>query len=163
MITYQCPQLKQLPENVRTFWEEKQRELGEKLLLFSYTIFVKPTSFPPPEKSGIFYLMERNLWFEDFPKPPLFFLNRDSKYKKTLIQIPRQSITTVELVKQSVLDQVLQNKQRRPGFIQKLMRLISPDPLYLLVSGNQGSGNSFQYAFRELNDPDAWLQALQKS
>ena len=162
MKPYHCPQLDQLPENVQTFWEEKQNELGERLLLFSYAIFVNPDHFPLPEKSGILYLMERNLWFEDFPKPPLFFLNRTSKYKKTLIQISRQTITSVELIKQSGLEEVFWGKPSGAGFLRNIAKLISPDPTYLLLSASQNAENPSRYAFREINDPKAWLQALQK-
>ena len=58
-MSIQTPQLAHLSENVRLFWEEKQQELGETLLKFSYTIFVEPVRFPALEKSGIFYLMDR--------------------------------------------------------------------------------------------------------
>ena len=162
MKPYQCPHLDQLPENVRIFWEEKQDELGETLYLFSYAIFVNPAQFPLPEKSGILYLMEENLWFEDFPKPPMFFFNKTSKYKKTLIQIPRQAITTVELIKQSRLEEVFLGKESRSGFLRNIVKFMSPEPTYLVISENQNSANPSRYAFRELNDPEAWLQALQK-
>jgi hypothetical protein len=162
MKPYQFPRLDQLPENVQTFWEEKQNELGERLLLFSYAIFVNPAHFPLPEKSGILYLMEQNLWFEDFPKPPLFFLNRTSKYKKTLIQIPRQTIATVELIKQSGLEEVFLGKRSGSGFFRYIAKLMSPEPTYLFISESQNTENPSGYAFREINDPKTWLQALQK-
>ena len=160
-IRYQGPQLDQLPENVREFWEEKQRELEEKLAIFSYAILVKPTRVPFPEKGGILYLMERNLWFEDFQKPPLFFLNRTPKYKKTLIQIPRQSITSVELVNQSALEERFQGIAQHSGFFQNLLHIFKPDPVYVLISGHLESEGPFTYAFRELNDPEMWRQNLE--
>ena len=162
MKPYQCPQLDQLPENVQTFWEEKQNELGERLLLFSYAIFVNPAHLPLPEKSGILYLMEQNLWFEDFPKPPLFFLNRTSKYKKTLIQIPRQAISSVELIKQSGLEEIFLRKRPGSGFFRSIAKLMSPESTYLLLAASQNAENPSRYAFREINDPKTWLQALQK-
>lgn len=160
-MTNQHPLLQHLPESVRKYWEEKQRELEDTLILFSYTIFVTPTNLPPTEKAGILYLMKRNLWFEDFPKPPLFFLNIASKYEKTLIQIPRQAVTRVKLIRQSALNDLTQGKRQHSGIIQNILRLISSDPFYLIVSGTQESGASFQYAFRDLQEPESWVRALQ--
>ncbi len=157
----QCPQLQQLPENVKKYWEEKQRELEDTLIQFSYTVFVIPSNLVFAEKTGILYLMERDLWFEDFPKPPLFFLNTASKYKKTLIQIPRQTITNVELLSQSTLHEIVQGKPQHSGIFQNIFRLIRSEPLYLLVSGVQDSGQAFQYAFRDLQNPESWVPALQ--
>ena len=84
-----CPQLQDLPPNIRQFWEEKQQECGEQIVLFSYAVFLGSPESSSPEKSGILYLMERNLWFEDFPKPPLFLFNRATTYKKTLLHAHR--------------------------------------------------------------------------
>ena len=163
-MTTQHPELDQLPENVRTFWEEKQHELNDTLLSFSYSILVLYTRMPSTEKSGILYLMGRDLWFEDFPKPPLFFLGRSSSYKKTLIQIPRHTIAKVELVKQSALktghDYQARETTQQIGFMQRILQLFTSDPLYLLISGDSESGEPFQYAFRELNDPNAWVAVL---
>jgi hypothetical protein len=157
-----CPQLQHLPDNVKAFWEDKQRDLDDTLLLFSYSIMATLPNFPFPEITGILYLMQRDLWFEDFPKPPLFFLNRPSKYQKTLIQIPRTSITEVQLLRQSALEAMLRDTpQQTPEFLRKLSRFFSRDPYYLVVTGVSMAGKAFQYAFREVNDPDSWLQTLQ--
>ena len=122
MKPYQCPQLDQLPENVQTFWEEKQNELGERLLLFSYAIFVNPAHFPLPEKSGILYLMEQNLWFEDFPKPPLFFFS-----------------SAVSFLNSGVVVAIGKNVMRSNFFIQTTPRLLFSFPLLLLfLSGQRG-------------------------
>lgn len=158
----QCPKLQQLPENVRKFWEDKQRELEDTLILFSYATFVESPSFPGTGKSGILYLMEQNLWFEDFEKPPIFFLSQKSTYTKTLIQIPRHAITNVGLVRGSVLDEFLRGK-RAPFEIKHniFWRLIHSDSVHLVVSGAQDSGTSFQYIFRDLDEPESWVRILQ--
>ena len=157
----QCPQLEKLPENVRNFWEDKQRELDDILLRFSYAILTLPSQFPPIEKSGILYLMKSNLWFEDFPKPPLFFFVKStSQYKKTIIQMPLETLENVETIRQSALHDFLLEKNRGLGFLRNIFRLASPDPMYLFISGKLASGNYFQYAFRELDDLESWLLTL---
>lgn len=158
----QCPQLRDLSPNIQQFWEEKQQECGEQLVMFSYAIFLGTPETSSPEKSGILYLMERNLWFEDFPKPPIFLLTRSTTYKKTLLQIPRESITKVELVKKSGVDGRLQRKMPRNGRLQKLFSLFRAEPVYLHLVREQEGVDSMTYNFRELNDPEAWKQGLQK-
>lgn len=157
----QCPQLYKLPPNIRQFWEEKQQECGEQVILFSYAVLLGLPEASAPEKSGILYLMERNLWFEDFPKPPFFLFNRAATYKKTLLQIPRATILTVELVKKSGLEVRLQGKAPRTGMLQKLFALFTPDPAYLRVEQRQDSKAPDMYYFREVNEPEAWIQAFQ--
>ena len=120
------------------------------------------TSGPALEKSGIFYLMERNLWFEDFPKPPLFFFNKTSTYKKTQLQIPRSSISTVELVKRSTFEEKFFGRKPPSGIFQNILGLFNPEPTYLIISIAQDTDAPIQYAFRELDDPENWLQALKQ-
>lgn len=156
----QCPQLHNLPPNIRQFWEEKQQECGEHVILFSYAVLLGSPETSAPEKSGILYLMERNLWFEDFPKPPFFLFNRAATYKKTLLQIPRTTILTVELVKKSGLEVRLHGKAPRTSALQKLFAVFAPDPVYLRVMQRQENGETRIYQFREVNAPEAWIQAF---
>jgi len=161
MMPDQCPQLAKLPENVRKFWEDKQREVDDTLIRFSYAVLTESAERFLVNKSGILYLMKNNLWFEDFPKPPLFFfLGTKSEYKKTLIQMPRAALGKVEIIPESALHELFQGKKQGSGFFQNLFRLFGAEPRYLLLSGKQASGSSFQYAFHELDDPQSWVQTL---
>ncbi len=160
MIT-ECPQLEKLPENVRTFWEKKQQELDDTLLRFSYAILTTPGQYFLAEKAGILYLMKKNLWFEDFQKPAFFLFARgSSQYKKTLIQIPLEAGERFETIRQSALHELFLGKKPRSGFLRDIFHLIRNDPLYLLISGKQIADSRFQYAFRELDDPESWVQTL---
>ena len=156
-----CPQLHALPSNIQQFWEEKQQECGEQLLLFSYAVFMGTLESPSPDKSGILYVMERNLWFEDFQKAPFFLFAAAATYKKTLIQIPRPSITKVELITKSGLDLRLHGKTPRTGALHKLFSLFTSDPAYFCVAQKQTNGEITTYLFREVNEPEAWIQACQ--
>jgi hypothetical protein len=157
----QCPQLKKLPEHVRKFWEDKQKEFEDTLIRFSYAILIIPSQISPIQKSGILYLMKRNLWFEDFPKPALFsFIITTPQYKKTMIQMPLETLENVKVIPQSVLNELLLGKKHRSAFSQGIFRWLNPDPACLLVSGKEVSGNRFQYAFRELDDPGSWVLTL---
>ena len=157
-MSKECPQLEKLSENVRTFWEDKQRELEDTLLRFSYTILTTPGQYFLVEKPGILYLMKKNLWFEDFPKPPFFFFTRSSSQKKTLIQIPLKTVENFEAIGQSALRELFLGKKPRSGFLQGIFRL--SNPIYLLVSGKQAADSDFRYAFRELDDPESWVKTL---
>ncbi|MDY0095926.1 MAG: hypothetical protein RBT80_24790 [Candidatus Vecturithrix sp.] len=155
-----CPQLQNLPPNVQQFWEEKQQECGEQVILFSYAVWLESPITSVREKSGILYLMERNLWFEDFPKPPFFLFNRADTYKKMRLQIPRTTILSVELVKKSGLEIRSQREKSRTGVIQKFCSLFTPDPVYLRVMCEVEGKESGIYYFREVNESDAWIQAF---
>lgn len=157
-----CPQLRDLPDNVQQFWEEKQQEHGEQLIMFSYAVLLGNPATTAPEKSGILYLMERHLWFEDFPKPPLFLFTRTTTYKKTLIQIPRSSITKVDLVTKSGVDARLHGKMPRNGALQRFFFLFTPDPVYLHLLQEPEGADSMTYCFREVNEPESWVHVLQK-
>ncbi len=160
-MSVQCPKLDHLSENIRTYWEEKQQERGETLHQFSYAILVEPVRFPAPEKSGILYIMEHNVWFEDFPKPPLFFLNSPSNYKKTQFHIPRTSITDVELITRSAFEQRFFDKQPSSGPLQGILNIFKTDPVYCIISERQENGDLLQHVFREVDEPEGWLKALQ--
>lgn len=160
-MTRLTQKLQQLSEEARTFWEEKQESLQEELLFFSYSNLVESPQSPAYDKSGVLYLMERHLWFEDFPKAPVFFLPQRSEYTKTLIQVPRAAITHVEFVKESVLPDVLQGKQPSQEMPRSfLWRIFHSDPLHLIVSGQEESNAPFRYIFRDFDEPETWRQLL---
>ncbi len=160
-MTTQHSRLRQLPENARIFWEKKQQEVNDTLLLFSYATFVETPHVPASEKNGLLYLMERDLWFEDFQKPQVFFLPQKADYTKTVIQIPRPTIENAELIRESLLADFLQGKRQQ---INKNPRGIfwwfGSDPVHLVISGTQESESQLQYIFREMEDPESWVQAL---
>jgi hypothetical protein len=158
MMSKECPQLEKLSENVRTFWEDKQRELEDTLLRFSYAILTTPGQYFLVEKPGILYLMKKNLWFEDFPKPPLFFFARSSSQKKTLIQIPLETVENFEAIQQPALHELFLGQKPRSGVLQGIFR--RSNPRYLLVSGKHAADSDFRYAFRELDNPESWVQTL---
>ena len=72
MPTQLCPQLEKVSEPVRKFWETRQTECADTLLRFSYAILLSPVKYVMTEKAGLLYLMQRALWFEDFPKSSMF-------------------------------------------------------------------------------------------
>ncbi|PIE33480.1 hypothetical protein CSA56_11800 [candidate division KSB3 bacterium] len=160
-MSTQCPQLDQIPDNIRTYWEKKQQERGEALYRFSFAVLVQPGRIPATEKSGILYIMERNVWFEDFPKPPLFFLNQSSNYKKTEIHISRASIIGAELLRQSAFEERFFDKRPSSGLLQNILTLFKTDPIYCIISERQKNGSLFQHVFRGLEEAEDWLKALQ--
>lgn len=153
-------QFDQLPEDARQFWLEKQRQLNATIQRFSYAILVIPTRMPPVEKSGLLYVTAHNLWFEDFEKPPLFFLKTSSRYKKTLLQMPVSTLGTIETMLQSTLEEDILHPRKRAGFWAPLWRLLNADPVHLVITGTDSAGQEYRYAFRELDDPDAWMHSL---
>jgi hypothetical protein len=157
-----CQQLDTLPENIRAFWEEKERTLNDTLVRFSYGILLKPAEFMLQEASGIVYLMRQNLWFEDFPKSNAFsaLFQRDSKYTKTLIQVPLITIQEVRLMTTTEAASLLLEQPPRPGFFQQLFQWIPAKPNTLLLSGQQADETLRHYAFRDLDDPTSWQQTL---
>jgi hypothetical protein len=158
----QCPQLAQLPEKVRKFWEDKQRECHDTLLRFSFVVLTDPSQTFQIEKSGLLYLMQTSLWFEDFPKSSsiLALFGGAQSYEKTLIQIPLATLDTVKPIRQTLLNEMMPGKKRRIAFSSGLLRFLFPDPLWLLLSGKDVSGKPFEYVLRIMEDPESWVMTL---
>lgn len=158
----ECPQLQNLPANVRKFWEEKQSTLDDTLLRFSYGVLVEAKDVMLRETGGLAYLMRRNLWFEDFPKSSIFSSLFQSKapYTKTQLQFPLTRITEVRLVPPSELGPLLCQTDRPPGKLLKILQMFNPKPTVLFLAGKDAVDRNFRYAFRDLDDPDAWYQTL---
>ena len=161
-MTQGCPQLENLPANVRKFWEERQHTLQDTLLRFSYGVLVESTDMMLREKSGLLYLMQRDLWFEDFQKSSLFssLFQQGTEYTKTQIQIPRTAIMDVRLVPAIELGHELLGKRPSSEGFGAFFRLFKPRPNTLLLVRADAAGQPVRCAFRDIDEPDAWYRAL---
>lgn len=156
----QSVRLEKLAAPVRQFWEKKQAELHDTLVRLSYSVLMIPSAPTIQEKGGILYLMEQHLWFEDFPKQTLFTLfNAAAPYEKTLIQIPCRAIRTTQTLAQSAFEEQTFGKTQPQGYFKRLFQFMSPEPRYLVISG-ESDGEPFRYIFRDINDLPAWQESL---
>jgi hypothetical protein len=160
-----CPQLHHLPANVREFWEAKQQALHDTLVRFSYSVLVEPTAMMLRETSGLLYLMEQNLWFEDFPKSSAFasLFQQNAGYTKTQIQLPRAAITDARLTPAAELGQVLLGKRPSSSEFLAFFRVFAPRPTTLVLTARDAAGQPVHCAFRDLDDAEAWYHALSPS
>lgn len=161
----ESPQLHTLPANVRKFWEEKQQTLQETLLRFSYGVLVEPGELILREKSGLIYLMDRNLWFEDFPKNSTFasLFQQGIEYTKTHVHFPRHSITHIRLVPAAEVETMFLSARPSSAGILGFFRLFKPRPNTLVMDAVTGEGRAAQVALRDLDDPDMWYRLLTES
>lgn len=161
-MNQECPQLASLSENVRKFWEERQTTLQDTLLRFSYAVLTVPSDFTTVEKSGLLYLMKRNLWFEDFPKSSTFsaLFQRSSQYEKMLLQLPVETVEQVQVIPQFALSTFFPEFPVRSGPFQWITRMFGIGPKYLCVAGKDVSRGDVRYAFRDVTEPEAWVQAI---
>ena len=164
-MNQECPQLASLSEDVRKFWEEKQITLQDTLLRFSYAVLTVPSGFTTIEKSGLLYLMKRNLWFEDFPKSSTFsvLFQRSSQYEKMLLQLPVETVEQVQVVPQFALSTFFSEFPARTGPFQWIARMFGTGrtgPKYLCVAGKDVSRVDVRYAFRDVTEPEVWAQAI---
>jgi hypothetical protein len=164
-MTQECPQLQNLPANVRKFWDDKQQALHDTLQRFSYGVLVESADVMLRETSGLLYLMRQNLWFEDFPKSSVFssLFQQNANYTKTLLQFPVNAISEVRLVPSSELARLLLETPRSSGGFFSFLRIFSPKQNALFLSGKDATGRDFKCAFRDLDDPGAWHQTLSLS
>lgn len=166
MTSTQCPQLEKLPEQIRAFWQKKEAECNDGLVRFSYAVRLIPSGFVIAEQGGLLYLMERDLWFEDFPKSSMFtFLFQNAPvYEKTRIQIPVTTITQGRIVSPSEMKSLLfETPARSSRFQQILASIFESRTRHLFLSGTDTTGQPFRYAFRDIDDPVAWVHALTRS
>ena len=157
------PALQKLPDNVRAFWEAKEREYDERLIKFSYSTWIEPVRFPYPEKSGLCYLMERHLCFEDFPKSGLFFFNKPEVYAKISFRIPLADISSVELLRLSEFEEKFFGRSYSRGWFAGLIPFLHPEPLVLVIGARQPSHQIAYTVFRDLDEPEAWQSLLHPS
>jgi hypothetical protein len=164
-MTQECPQLQNIPANVRKFWNDKQQALNDTLQRFSYGVLVESADVMLRETSGLLYLMQQNLWFEDFPKSSVFssLFQQNANYTKTLLQIPVNTISEVRLVPPFELARLLLETSRPSGGIFSFFRILTPKQNTLFLTGKDATGRDFKCAFRDLEDPDAWHRALSLS
>ena len=157
------PELQKLPDNVRAFWEAKEREFDERLIKFSYSTWIEPVRFPYPEKSGLCYLMERHLCFEDFPKGGLFFFNKPEAYTKISFRISLEDICSMELLRLSEFEEKFFGRAYSRGWLAGLFPFLHPEPTVLVVGARQPSNQVVYTVFRDLDEPEAWLSLLHQS
>ena len=154
------PDIQKFPENVRTFWEAKEREFNERLIKFSYSVWIEPIRLPYPEKSGLCYLMERHLCFEDFPKAGFFLFNKPEAYTKTSFRIPVAEIYSVELLRLSEFEVKFFGRSYSRGWLAGLFPFLHPEPVVLVLGVRHNSNQVAYTVFRELDDPEAWCSLL---
>lgn len=165
IMTQECPQLQNLPANVRKFWDDKQQALHDTLQRFSYGVLVESADVMVRETSGLLYLMRQDLWFEDFPKSSIFssLFQQNADYTKTLLQFPITTISEIRLVPSFELARLLLDVTRSSGGIFSFFRMFTPRQNTLFLAGKDATGHDFKCAFRDLDDPSAWHQALSSS
>ncbi len=156
-------ELNKLPDNVRTFWEAKEREFGEQLIKFSYSVWIEPIRFPCPEKSGLCFLMEGHLCFEDFPKSGLFLFNKPEAYTKVSFRIPLADVCSVELLRLSEFEEKFFGRSYSRGWFGGLLPFLHPEPTVLVVGSRQNSSQVVYTVFRDIDEPEAWLSLLHQS
>jgi hypothetical protein len=164
-MAQECSQLQNLPASVRKFWDDKQQALHDTLQRFSYGVLVEPADVMLREASGLLYLMHQNLWFEDFPKSSIFasLFQQNANYTKTLLQFPLNAISEVRLIPSFELDRLLLEPSRSSGGMFSFLRFFSSRQNTLFLAGKDATGQDFKCAFRDLDDPAAWHQALSLS
>ena len=159
----QLVQLDQLSEDIRAFWEQKQQEFGEGLVKFSYGILMNPKGSSMSEKCGVVYLMEQHVCFEDFYKAPLFFQTNAPQFKKTQLRIPRASITKGEILQQKEFEKRFFGQEPSSGILQNILNIFRQKPSYLVLTEIQNPETPRTHIFRDLDEPERWLEALQQS
>ena len=157
----QLAPLDQLPEDVRKFWEQKQQEFGEGLVKFSYGIYMSFKTSPITEKCGIIYLMEQHLCFEDFYKAPLFFQTKAPEFKKTQFRIPRASIAKTEILQKEEFEKKFLGQEPSSSLFQNILNIFRSRSTYLEITETQETAVPTLHIFRDLDDPELWLKALQ--
>jgi hypothetical protein len=132
-------------------------------LRFSYAILLSPVKYVMTEKAGLLYLMQRALWFEDFPKSSMFsfiYQGTTASYEKTRLQMPLTNVTDCRIISSAEFESMTSETPARTGWWQQVLGIFKAAPSYFYVAGADETGQAFRYAFRDLDAPETWVQSV---
>ncbi len=141
--------------SVSEFWQEKEKELGEKKILSGFSRYLGGHPCFLATSDGLLFLMSGSLWFENFEKSPNI-LGITPSFEKVIFGIPLSQIQEVESLpeKELLKKDVGRELWRR--------RRLSRRPFYLAVKYQDEEGEKTLY-FDSMIDADAWKQELEKA
>ncbi|HOQ67518.1 MAG TPA: zinc ribbon domain-containing protein [Candidatus Atribacteria bacterium] len=141
--------------SVSEFWQEKEKELGEKKILSGFSRYLGGHPRFLATSDGLLFLMSGSLWFENFEKGPNI-LGITPSFEKVIFGIPLSQIQEVESLpeKELLKKDVGRELWRR--------RRLSRRPFYLAVKYQDEGGEKTLY-FDSMIDADTWKQELEKA
>lgn len=87
-------------EEARRFWRNKEREKGGAVSLYTFATFFGRSGDRMLNLSGLLYMVDMKLYFEDFEKENwlMKMMNRKSDYEKTEFSVPAGDIVDTRVV-----------------------------------------------------------------
>ena len=141
------------------FWKEKEDLYGGKIEFRSFARYLGNTVSGSADLSGLLYLVNGRLIFEDFEKEPSMFgfliKKKKSVYEKTLIEIPASEIRDLNQVSQGTSAGRMAGIPGPSQPISALARIFS----VVVRELNMNDGNAYYF---EILDKSSLAEALGK-
>lgn len=143
-------------EESKKFWEEKEKEKGGKVHFFTFATFLGKTNDKQVTLSGLLYIVDDRVYFEDFEKDNWFakIVSKKKNYEKTEFSFNISDINETRIVsKGSALNCIAGNMNDEDT------KSISNILKTLFQSAVQVRLKSYSYFFDIMRDRD-FLKAL---
>jgi hypothetical protein len=90
-------------EEAENFWAEKEQEKGGKVRFFTFATYMGSTGGRPTSLGGLLYIIDEQLYFEDFEKDNWFakIISRKKNYEKTELDFGVDDITEIKTISKS--------------------------------------------------------------
>lgn len=142
--------------SVTEFWQEKEKEFGEKRILSSFARYIGGHPRFENMTDGLLFLMSKSLWFENFEKGPNIF-GFAPPFEKVVFRIPLHCIRSVEPV--SEREMIASEFGSRLFRFHRLNRL----PVYLGVRYVDEWDKEHTLYFDSMVDIATWQKELDKA
>ncbi|MEN3202343.1 MAG: zinc ribbon domain-containing protein [Atribacterota bacterium] len=142
--------------SVAEFWQEKEREFGEKRILSSFARYIGGHPRFENMTDGLLFLMSKSLWFENFEKGPNIF-GFAPPFEKVVFRIPLHCIRSVESVSEK--------EMIASEFGPRLFRFhrLNRAPVYLGVRYVDEWDKEHTLYFDSMVDIATWQEELDKA
>jgi len=92
--------MKDVESEARRFWEEKEAEKGGKVTFYTFATFLGRSSDRQVTNGGLVYIIDDNIFFEDFEKDNWLvkLVARKQKYEKTEFSVKKGEISLSRIV-----------------------------------------------------------------
>ena len=92
--------MKDVESEARKFWEEKEVEKGGKVTFYTFATFLGRSSDRQVTNGGLVYIIDDNIYFEDFEKDNWLvkLIARKQKYEKTEFIVKKGEISLSRIV-----------------------------------------------------------------
>ena len=124
----------QTPEE---FWSGREEQYGGKVRYFTFSHFLGNSQSGYKELPGLLFVIDNNLYFEDFEKDSMFgrLMGRKKSYEKTEFSIPLDQLVKKQIVRKAHAIDVIEGRKNGAELLPASgLSILGPSPVYHLMA-----------------------------